>query len=256
MLNIDKLREEIDSIDTQLVELFEKRMQVAKSICKYKKENKMPIYNGNREEQLLLQRTNLLNDGELSHFAQRFFSGLMEISRDYQTNLSLNKNIVLIGIMGCGKTKKGTLLAERLNIPFVDVDLEIEQAQKMTIPEIFAKYGEDEFRRLEGEKIKELSKSTHCIISTGGGVVLNPNNMKVLKENGIVIFLNRDIDAIAGDIDTAMRPLLANGTEALYKIYNERLALYQKWCDIEISGNTTVVEAVENILCELQKTPL
>lgn len=255
-MNLDNLRIEIDNVDKQLVDLFEKRMQIAESICEYKKGNNLPIYNCTREDELLLKRTSLLADSNLASFAERFFCNLMEISRDYQTNLSLSKNIVLIGVMGCGKTKKGTLLAKRLNIPFFDVDHEVEQAQKMTIPEIFAKYGEGEFRRLESEKIKELSQNTRCIISTGGGVVLNPNNMKVLKENGIVIFLNRDIDAIAGDIDTSTRPLLANDTDALYRIYNERLALYQKWCDIEISGNTTVAEAVENILCELQKSPL
>ena len=256
MLNLDELRTEIDNVDKQLVDLFEKRMQIAESICEYKKENNLPIYNCTREDKLLLERTDLLKNSKLASFAERFFCGLMEISRDYQTNLSLSKNIVLIGIMGCGKTKKGTLLAKRLNIPFVDVDQEVQQSQKMTIPEIFAMHGEDEFRRLESEKIKELSQNTRCIISTGGGVVLNPNNMKVLKENGIIIFLNRDIDAIAGDIDTATRPLLANGTDALYKIYSERLALYQKWCDVEISGNTSIAEAVENILCELQKSPL
>ena len=255
-MELNNLRTEIDNIDTKLVDLFEKRMQISKSICEYKKENNLAIYNGAREDDLLLKRTNLLADTNLSTFGERFFSGIMEISRDYQTNLSLSKNIVLIGIMGCGKTEKGTQLSKRLNIPFFDVDIEITQAQKMTIPEIFAKHGEDGFRKLESEKIKELSQKTRCIISTGGGVVLNPNNMKVLKEHGIVIFLNRDIDAIAGDIDTSTRPLLANGTDALYKIYNERLALYQKWCDIEISGNTTVSEAVENILCALQKSPL
>jgi len=255
-MTLDNLRVEIDNVDKQLVTLFQKRMQIAKSICEYKKKNNLPIYNGTREDELLLERTNLLADGSLAPFAERLFSNLMEISRDYQTNLSLSKNIVLIGVMGCGKTKKGTLLSKRLNIPFFDVDYEVEQSKKMTIPEIFAKYGEEEFRRLESEKIKELSQNTRCIISTGGGVVLNPNNMKVLKEHGIIIFLNRDIEAIAGDIDTTTRPLLANGTDALFKIYNERLALYQKWCDIEISGNTTIVEAVENILCELQRSPL
>ena len=105
------------------------------------------------------------------------------------------KNIVLIGMSGAGKTSVGRALSYRLKMAFVDMDDFIEKRKNMTVSEIFEKYGEEYFRKLETETAKFLSENyKNTIISTGGGVVLNSLNMDYLKESGTVIYINRSVE--------------------------------------------------------------
>ena len=99
-------------------------------------------------------------------------------------------NIVLCGFMGCGKTTVGKILSEKLSMKFVDVDELIEQEQGMTISEIFEKYGEIGFRKIENETIKKVSQWNNAIVSTGGGSVLNVDNVTALKSSGKIFFLD------------------------------------------------------------------
>ena len=141
-------------------------------------------------------------------FTAQFFEYLMQISRNWQTKIRLSKNIILIVMMGIGKTTIGRLLAKKLVLPLIDTDDEIEKEANMSINDIFKKQGEEAFRLLESLKIKEASEKPPAIISTGGGVILNDKNMKILKEKGIIFFLNRSVKAIEADIELKSRPLL------------------------------------------------
>ena len=101
-----------------------------------------------------------------------------------------NKNIVLVGMMGAGKTYIGTKLSKLLvHFNYVDIDAEIEKAAGLSIPEIFEKYSEEYFRELEVKTVKKFSSSKNQIISTGGGAFENPKNQYALKENGLVFYL-------------------------------------------------------------------
>ncbi|MCT4620002.1 MAG: shikimate kinase [Marinisporobacter sp.] len=157
------------------------------------------------------------------------------------------KNIVLIGMPGCGKTTIGKLLAERLHKNFCDIDKYIEQNTKKSIPEIF-KEGEDVFRKIEREAVKEVSKESSMVISTGGGVVKSFINIKNLRKNGVVIFVNRAIEEIVSDIDIRNRPLVKDGKEKLYKLYEERIDLYKKYCDYEVINHATLESVVDGIV--------
>lgn len=157
------------------------------------------------------------------------------------------KNIALIGILGCGKTTVGKALSEKSGIAFIDLDEYIEKKYNTTINEIF-KQGEDVFRKMETEALKEVSTNIPSIISTGGGVIKKQENMEILKENSIIIFINRPIDNIAADIDISFRPLLAEGPLKLYSLYKERYPLYKKYADYEIINDKDVDSIVNEIM--------
>ena len=249
---INDLRVEIDKVDSEIVKLFEQRMSISAQISKFKKANGLPLFDEERERALLESRVSMLENDKLESYLKQLFKTLMELSKGYQFQASSEKNIVLIGIMGSGKTSKGKLLASRLGMKYIDVDEEIEAEQNMSIPEIFEAQGKYKFRELESKKIEEISKEKRCVISTGGGVVLSDTNMKNLKSNGIVVFVNRDIEEIVKTIDTSNRPLLKDGAQKLFEIYNDRLQHYKKWADIEIEGDyKTIEEAVDKLINEL-----
>ena len=117
------------------------------------------------------------------------------------------KNIVLIGMPGCGKTTLGKILNKELSMEFYDMDNYIERKTDKKISELFEK-GENYFRDIESLACEELSKNKNVIISTGGGVIKRKENIDFLKENGIVIFIDRSVDDIIGDVDISKRPLL------------------------------------------------
>ena len=160
------------------------------------------------------------------------------------------RNIVLIGMPGCGKTTIGRLLAHRLCRSFIDIESYIEKQEGCTINSIFHQ-GEEVFRRLEAEAVLALEAVKASVITTGGGIVKNALNMKSLHKNGIIVYIDRSIEDIAGDIDISTRPLLANGADRLVQLYTERHELYQKYSDFTVENKGTVAAAVENIIWAL-----
>ncbi|QZY53638.1 shikimate kinase [Crassaminicella profunda] len=165
------------------------------------------------------------------------------------------KNIVLIGMPGCGKTTIGKLLAERLHKKFCDIDEYIEENTKKSIPEIF-KDGESVFRRIERNAVEEISKKFAMIIATGGGVVKSFSNIQNLKKNGMILFINRPIEEIVADIDISNRPLMKDGKEKLYNLYEERVDLYKKYCDYEVMNDDTLEKVTDKIvnMLDIKKT--
>lgn len=157
------------------------------------------------------------------------------------------KNIVLIGMPGCGKSAIGKILAGKLRLSFLDVDTYIEESKNLTITEIF-KYGEALFREIEAKAIEEVSVKTPAVISTGGGVVKIYENILKLKKNGIIIYINRPIENIIGDIDMETRPLLAKEPSQIYRLFEERGPLYKKYCDHEIMNISNIDDVVSNII--------
>lgn len=158
------------------------------------------------------------------------------------------KNIVLIGITGCGKTTIGNILAEILQLPFYDVDMYIEKKQEKSITDIFIQ-GEEYFRKIESLALdKIVNKSGRKVISTGGGVVKIHKNMELFLDNSIVVFLNRNIQGIVGDIDVTSRPLLSADVSRIYELYEQRLPLYKKYCNYEIKNKESIKETIDEIL--------
>ena len=155
-------------------------------------------------------------------------------------------NIVLIGMAGCGKSTIGKVLAEKLNKELVDTDQMIENVENMPIPEIIEKFGEVHFRNCENAAVILAGREKECIIATGGGVVTRVENYNPLKQNGIIVFINRDADLLP----TNGRPLSQmHGVKALYE---KRMPLYRQFADVEVDGNGTVEEVADRIIKEIE----
>lgn len=160
----------------------------------------------------------------------------------------MNKNIVLIGMPGCGKSTLSKIIAKRLNKPVIDMDDYIESHEEKTIKEMFD-ISETFFRDVESKYSILLGKLDSRIIATGGGIVKRKENITNLKKNSVIVFINRPVDDIVGDIDVRTRPLLSKGVEAVYSLYNERIHLYKGYCDIEIN-NVGEIQKVADLIIE------
>ena len=160
-------------------------------------------------------------------------------------------NIVLIGMPGCGKTTLGKRIAMVTGKKFTDIDSEIEKTAGKTIPDIFKEGGETLFRQYESRITKEVCLQSGQVIATGGGVVTQKENIPFLRQNGIVVYLKRDIKTLATG---GKRPLSGDFT-AVEKLYNERRALYEKaaHCSVCTDGMTLsdAVETVEDRIYEI-----
>ena len=163
------------------------------------------------------------------------------------------KNIILIGMMGCGKTTCGRLLARRLGRELVDTDALIVEREGRSIPDIFAQSGEDYFRAREVEAAGELARREGLIVACGGGLPLRPAAMDPLRETGTVIFLARDPGETYDSLDTSGRPLAQAGREAFLRRYEQRAPTYRRWADHIISQAASPEAAARSILQILQR---
>ncbi|WP_137153746.1 shikimate kinase [Rhizobium sp. FKL33] len=119
------------------------------------------------------------------------------------------RNLVLVGLMGAGKSAIGKIVAHELNIPFVDSDHEIERVSRMTISELFAAYGEPEFRKLESRVIRRLLRTGPRVLSTGGGAFMTAETRDAIRNNGLSLWLDADLDTLWERVSKRdTRPLL------------------------------------------------
>jgi shikimate kinase len=164
------------------------------------------------------------------------------------------KNIVIIGFMATGKSTIGRRLALRLDRVFIDTDKEIEAVTGRTVAQIFAKDGIKRFRSEENLLAKRLALREGLVIATGGGMVLNPENMRLLKENGVLIALTASTDVICERVkNKKTRPLLHGGglSERIKRLLQEREAVYGT-ADFTIdTGSRSIFETVEQITAYL-----
>ena len=171
--------------------------------------------------------------------------------------MRLNKNVVFIGFMGCGKTTFGKKISRRLKCPFIDTDKYIENNSGMTISDIFASKGEPYFRSLETDVCRELSDKTGYIISTGGGIIKSEENMRLLKKNSVIVYLKATPEHIFRNIGNDNdRPLLRGGDkmEKITKLMNERIPVYESLADITVfAAGDTVSHVTDKILKSLEE---
>lgn len=156
----------------------------------------------------------------------------------------------MIGFMGSGKTEVGRHLAERLSYTFVDTDEVIEKKVGKSIADIFDEYGEDYFRNLETEVVKELSGIRRYVISTGGGIVINRENILILKQMGLVVWLKASPETIYERVRYGShRPLLNvdKPLEEIKRLLELREPLYAE-ADISIEVDVLQIEKIVNII--------
>ena len=149
---------------------------------------------------------------------------------------------------GCGKTTVGRALSYRLKMPFIDMDALIEKKAGMPIPQIFQEEGEEGFRKRETQAAEKMSHEKGTIISTGGGIVTREENMQYLKQNAVVVYINRSVEDITKNLRMEKRPMLKGKTDTLYPMYEKRHPLYVKYSDVEVINDSDFLGGVENVL--------
>lgn len=183
----------------------------------------------------------------------------VRIDRDKQgateDMMRLTKTVVMVGMMGAGKTAVGAVLARVLSVPFVDSDDEITLAADRSIAEIFARDGEAFFRARESEVLGRLLRGTPCVLSTGGGAFLSASNRDLVREAGVSVWLRADLDLLWQRVrHKATRPLLRtpNPRDTLRSLYDARLPFYQM-ADIVVdsSADLSVEDMAQRVVTAL-----
>lgn len=181
-----------------------------------------------------------------------------------RAKLALGKrNLIFIGLMGAGKSAIGRLTAQALGVPFVDSDHEIERVSRMTISELFAAYGEEEFRALEARVLKRLLRSGPRVVSTGGGAYINERSRRQIKKGGLTVWLNAELDVLWERVSKRdTRPLLKteNPKQTLENLMRARYPIYAEADLIVLSRDVKKERMVEEVLaaiadCKKAETP-
>ena len=175
----------------------------------------------------------------------------------------LTRPVFFVGFMGAGKTSVSRKMARQLGLAVVDADTFLERQEEKKVSEIFAESGEEGFRRIETQVLRDLSLREPMLISCGGGVILRPENRQILKESGFVVFLKVSAQEAKSRIsDLSTRPLF-NDLEEAQKRNADRLPLYEEVADLVVDTAGKSVNALarqvsdalrkEGVLCARQK---
>ncbi|MFN3509590.1 MAG: shikimate kinase [Allorhizobium sp.] len=158
------------------------------------------------------------------------------------------RNLVLVGLMGAGKSAIGRIVAQQLGLPFIDTDTEIERVSRMSISELFAAYGEEEFRALETRVIKRLLRTGPRVVSTGGGAFINEKTRKQIERGGLSVWLSAELDVLWERVNKRdHRPLLKteNPKQTLKDLMDKRYPIYGL-ADITVQSRDVRKEVIAN----------
>lgn len=224
--------------------------------------NRLPMLKGVADVVYNPEKTALILDAEMrgiphvsglsmlvaqAHEAAEFFSGVSIASDRIEEICAQIRadtlSLVLIGMPGSGKSTLGRKVAERMNRPFIDADEEIIRRERLTIPEIFARYGEAYFRKVESEVLADICRKGGQVISTGGGAILKPENVRALRQNARVCLIQRDLTQLPV---REGRPL-SSSMESILKLWEERKDKYAAAADFSIVNDAEIEDAARHI---------
>lgn len=169
----------------------------------------------------------------------------------------MDKHIFLIGMMGCGKSTIGRRLSALLACPLIDLDEAIEAQEGRTIPEIFAASGDAGFRICETAALRRACEAPPCVVATGGGIVTREENIALMRENGLVVWLNRPLEDIIATVRQDTRPNLAGDKEERMRtLYAAREALYQRAAHLEFDNRLPAAKSAAKLAKILREQAL
>ena len=164
------------------------------------------------------------------------------IDEYYEKLLRQKRNIVLMGMPSCGKSTIGKLVAEKLGREFIDTDKLIEEKENRSIERIFSEDGEEYFRALEKEVVREVSKKNSSIIAVGGGAPVFEENRWALRQNACIVYIKRELSYLVSD----GRPL--SKSEGIGALYEKRKGIYESFADYTVYNNGDILEATKEII--------
>lgn len=190
----------------------------------------------------------------MSPYVKNYLKTVVSMSNEFLKE-HMHKHIFLIGMPGAGKTTVGKMLAKELGgRDFYDLDQTIQDKVGKSVQNIFIYDGKDAFSKYEYSTIKELIRNKPSVIATGGGTVTYDKTVKLMRNNGLVVFVNRDVNHILDDLDLEIRPLVKESIEYIFNVYEERYPLYEQVAHIKIGNEGSITDAVQEIIEALPNT--
>lgn len=255
MNDLEMYREQLAMCDDRIIDILEERNSIIEKIMAYKQEYGMPVLQPAQEKKQEKRRQERLKDHRYQREIEDVFSEIVKNSKRIQARKLFDYNVVLIGFMGAGKTTISEYLSTMFAMDVVEMDQVIAEREGMSIPDIFATYGEEYFRNRETELLKEMQLRKRAVISCGGGAALRKENVVEMKKNGRVVLLTAKPQTIYERVkDSTDRPVLNgnNNVEFITDLMEKRREKYEKAADIVIyTDNKTVLQICEELIAKL-----
>ena len=257
MNDLEMYREQLAMCDDKLIDALVERNGIIEKIMSYKETYGMPILQPAQEEKQEKRLEEKLQGNKYQEEIHDVFQRILRNSKRIQARKLFPYNIVLIGFMGAGKSTISDYLSTMFDMKLVEMDQEIAEREEMSIPDIFATYGEEYFRNLETELLKELQTGRNCIISCGGGVALRSENVVEMKKNGKVVLLTASPETIYERVkDSNDRPLLKENksVEFIAQLMEKRKEKYEDAADVVIrTDGKTILQICEELITRLME---
>lgn len=249
------LRSIITDCDERITAALKTRMECIEGIITYKRENGLPVLQPEQERKQLARVADAVAGSVFEEEILHIFEGIIANSKRIQAKTLFDKNILLIGFMGAGKSTVSAKLSELLAMEIMEMDAYIQKKEGMSIKDIFATNGEEYFRNCESNTLIELRERKRMVVSCGGGVPLREKNVELMKTSGYVVWLTATPEAIYERVkDSTERPLL-NGNMNVPFIQNlmeSRREKYERAADIVIDTTGKEIESIcEELLQKL-----
>lgn len=255
MNDLEMYREQLAMCDDRIIDILEERNSIIEKIMAYKQEYGMPVLQPAQEEKQERRRQEKLKGHRYQQEIEHVFSEIVRNSKRIQARRLFDYNIVLIGFMGAGKTTVSEYLSTMFAMDVVEMDQVIAEREGMSIPDIFATYGEEYFRNRETQLLKEMQLRKRAVISCGGGAALREENVEEMKKNGRVVLLTASPQTIYERVkDSTDRPVLNgnNNVEFITELMEKRREKYENAADIVIyTDGKTVLQICEELIAKL-----
>lgn len=257
MNDLEMYREQLALCDDKIIDALMERNAIIEKIMAYKEEYGMPILQPQLERKQKVRLEQKLEHNKYQDEIYDVFQRILKNSKRIQARKLFDYNIVLIGFMGAGKTTVSDYLSTMFDMDIIEMDQEITDREEMSIPDIFATYGEEYFRDLETNLLVELQDRKNVIISCGGGTALRENNVAEMKKNGRVVLLTASPETIYERVkDSDDRPVLKGrkNVDGIAELMEQRREKYEAAADIVVqTDHKTVLQVCEELVQRLSE---
>mgnify|MGYP000741941364 FL=1 len=257
MNDLEMYREQLALCDDKIIDALMERNAIIEKIMAYKEEYGLPILQPQQERKQKVRLEQKLEHNKYQDEIYDVFQRILKNSKRIQARKLFDYNIVLIGFMGAGKTTVSDYLSTMFDMDIIEMDQEITDREEMSIPDIFATYGEEYFRDLETSLLVELQDRKNVIISCGGGTALRENNVAEMKKNGRVVLLTASPETIYERVkDSDDRPVLKGrkNVDGIAELMEQRREKYEAAADIVVqTDHKTVLQVCEELVQRLSE---
>ena len=257
MNDLEMYREQLALCDDKIIDALVERNSIIEKIMAYKEEYGMPILQPHQEEKQKRRLEEKLKENKYKEEIFDVFGCILRNSKRIQARKLFDYNIVLIGFMGAGKSTISDYLSTMFDMDIVEMDQVIAEREEMSIPDIFATYGEEYFRDLETNLLIEMQSRSNVVVSCGGGVPMRERNVTEMKKNGRVVLLTAKPETILERVkDNHDRPLLENNKNVSFiaDLLEKRRAKYEAAADIVVeTDGKSELEICEELIHRLRE---